>query len=286
MAAEEDRKSYIILRDDGLLLHTKPVTRWEAVWLMAGAYKEVLDLDLRARYLEEWGNVLDVSDCAERLWDLGLGEYHNIKSIYEGPEEFVERVRSLLERGDVSPGARQVIEELLSRAGEFLRRPVEPKPIGPRPVRYFEMPDMHVIPGPGGADRTVPEAKWYAKVMHDNFRQSGISVFDDAIWFWGQIQVAPRRLSAWRGLIQPKGVVWAVAVRRDARDGDVVAALANDEAAQGFLVKGAEHFRGIINAHRTELEEKGYEDVVRKAEIVLGAVALLAAGRWKEATPA
>ena len=284
--AEEERRSYVILRPDGFLLHTKPVTRWEAAWLLEVAYIVVEDRGLRARYLEEWGSVLDVSDCAERLWDLGLGEYHSIKSIYGSPEEFVERVRSLLNRGETPPEARQILEELLGRAEEFLARPVEPKPLGPRPVRYFEMPDMHVVPGPGGAERTVPEAKWYAKVTHDNFRQSGISVFDDAIWFWGQVRVAPRRISARQGLIQPKGIVWAVAVRRDARDEDVVAALAKDEAAAGFLIKGAEYFRDIINAHGTELREKGYEDVVRKAKAILAAAALLAAGRWEEATPA
>ena len=286
MAAEEEkeeRRSYVILRDDGLLLHTKPITRWEAVWLMTGAYKEVLDLDLRIRYLEEWGNVLDVGPLVERLWDLGLGEYHGIEDIYEGPEKFEERIRSLLNQGKQSPEARQILEELLSRTEEFLREPVEPRPLeGGSVVRYFESPNLHVVPGPIGVKRTVPEARWYARVTYYGFKQYGISVFDDAIWLWGQVLVVPRRASAWLGSTQPRGAIWAVSVRRDASDGDVIAALTKDEAATEFLVRSAGYFREVINAHRMELQRRGYDDVVRKAELVLATAQLLKAGRYRE----
>ena len=275
------RRRYVILRDDGLLLHTKPVTWWEARWLLWVAYITVEDLSLRARYLAEWGNVLDVGDYAEHLWSLRLGEHHSITDVYGSPEEFEERVRSLLSRGDLQPEAKQMAEELLGKAKEFLRRPVEPKPIE-APVRYFEMPARHVVPGPGGSNRTVPEAKWYAKVTRDSFRQYGISVFDDAIWLWRQIQVAPRQVSARQGPTEPKGIVWAVAVRRDAPDGDVIAALANDDVAAEFLFRGAEYFNEVINMHRMELTDNGYEDVARKAKAILTAAQILKAGRYRK----
>ena len=281
MAAEEERKSYVILRSDGYLLRTKPVTWWEARWLLWVAYITVEDRSARARYLAEWGNVLDVNEYLERLWDLGLGGHHSITDVYGSPEELEERVRSLLNQGKPSLGARQILGELLSRVMEFLARPVEPRPVE-APVRYFESPNMHVVPGPGGSNRTVPEAKWYAKVTLDSFRQYGISIFDDAIWLWGQIQIAPRRASARQSPTQPKGIVWAVAVRRDAPDRDVIAALANDDIATKFLIKGAGYFNDVINTHRTELRERGYEDVARKAKAVLAAARLMAAGSREE----
>ena len=267
--AGRERRGYVIFRWDGLLLRTKPITREEARWLLRKAYYGV-DLDLRIRYLAEWGNVLDVNEYLVRLRDLDVVLCCSITgrtgSLYEGPGEFTKKLNWLLSRGDLRPEVRQILEEFAERVGEFLRRPVEPKPIV-APVRYFMMPARHVALGPDGVARPRPE--WLSYRIGPGSDLYGISVFRDSIWLWEQYEDTE-----------------GVAVRRDARDEDVVAALANDRAVRGFL-KGLtgdfdERFKELLRASEAELIDKGYGDVARKVKVVLGTLELLCAGRRME----
>ena len=87
--AGEDRRSHLIFRYDGLVLHTRPVTEDEARWLHYHAYYVVKDAALRARYLSEWGNVIDVYDYLERADETDVSDlYFRITGVYEGPGAF------------------------------------------------------------------------------------------------------------------------------------------------------------------------------------------------------
>ena len=272
MAVREERRSYVILTHDGLVLHTKPITREEAEWLLNYAYKDVKNRSLRARYLAEWGNVLDASVCVDQLKILHAGLYFNVLGVYEGPDEFTKRLNQPLRRWHLSPEDRRIIKqifrELLGKVRDFLREPVEPRPIGPLPVRYYEMPYMHVTYNrSSGREDVVPRPEWYAyNYVICCVDYYGISVFPDSLWLWRQ--------SRW--------YVQAVVVRRDASDGDVVAALANDAAVQGFLKQHKEFFKELLRETEAELIDKGYGDVARKVKVMLAAYELLTAGRHEE----
>mgnify|MGYP001773000757 CR=1 FL=1 len=113
-----------------------------------------------------------------------------------------------------------------------------------------------------------PKPEWYAYVKDPGFRDAahGISVFPDSFWLW----------------IQTIILVGVVVVRRDVDDRELVAALTEDEAVQGFLRENADAFREVLREHEADLIDRGYDDVVRKAKIALGATALLSAGRREE----
>ena len=274
MAAEEYRRDYAILRRDGLVVHTVPVTREEAWWLYQLAYKEIENREAKIRYLEEYGNVLDVEDYLERLGRLGAAYakiYNDIAGFYEGPEELRERVDGLLERENVSPGARQTVKELLDKIEDFYQEPVEPKPIGPQPVRYLELSHRHVVfECCGDREEVRPMPEWYAYEDVCCRSYYGISVFPDSLWLWRQ----------------PSWYVQAVVARRDVSDGDVVAAVANDGAVRGFLRRYGNTFRELLREYEEEMASRGYEDVVRKVKVVLAAADLLNAGRREEGVPA
>lgn len=258
--AGKEKKSYVILRPDGLLLHTKPITGEEARWLY-DAYRFVKPEAAKIQYLEEWGNVLDVSEQVERLRQLlrSSGRLRDILGrvlgIYHDPEEFEKRIKQVLgyERLQGLPEARQTLEDLLSKAGDFLRRPVEPKPIRFPPVRGYVVDGPHVMPD----GQTVPDALWYAYVSHPEDRDLlyGVSIFDDAFWLWKQDP----------SIFATSGVL----VRRDATDEEVANAVANDERVRKFLVQYANWFKKVIDEHEAELVNAGYEDVVRKARQLL-----------------
>ena len=263
----EKRRSYVILRDDGLVIHTKPITWEEAWWLYQYAYSaKFLDRRARARYLSEYGNVMDAGEYLKRLKILHAGLYYIILGLYGGPDRFAEKVGRLLERGDVSPGARQTLEELLDRVEEFLRKSVEPRPLGPRPVRYFEMSHRHITLGPDGTLREAdPKPEWYACKEFCCELYHGVSVFPESFWLWFQ-----------------SANTYVVVVRRDISNGDVVAAVASDTAVQGFLRENADAFRELLRENEVELASRGYGDVVRKAKVVLTTPDLLDAGRREE----
>ena len=267
--AGEERRSYVILRFDGLLLHTRPITEDEARWLFHHAYYVVKDAALKARYLEEYGNVLDVYGYLEQADEADINNlYFRITGVYEDPGAFEGRAGEMLGRRGLRPRTRQSLEELLSKAREFLRKPVEPRPLGPVPARYYEMPGPHLVRGPGFLEHTVPEAEWFAHEKHQLFHDLyGVSVFEDSFWLWGQYEGAGTH---------------AVIVRRDAGDREVTDTVLRDDAASEFVRDNASYFRDVINRHEDELINKGYEDVARRARQVLALAELLGAGRREE----
>ena len=263
----EEKKSYVILRFDGLVLHTKPITEGEARWLFLKAYSaRFIGREARVRYLEEHGNVMDASEYVERLRQLGLGFYYTL-GIYRDPEELVKDVSILLGDPQLPPGGRQALEEFLGRIEEFLARPVEPRPIT-APVRYLELPHPHVRLGKDGAVQEAdPKPEWH---VHEDAccgeLYYGISVFRDVVWLWFQSSL----------------YAYAVAVRRDAPDRDVVAAVANDRAVWEFIRESADSFRQLIREREADLIGRGYDDVVRKVKVMLTTFELLNAGRRGE----
>ena len=284
----EEKRSYVIIRHDGLLIHTVPVTEDEAWWLRLHAYLSVENREARVRYLSEWGNVLDVREYMERLKQLQenrvvialVADIHGIISmlgIYESPEGFKERASRLLGLKNLRPEARQVLEEFISKVAEFLKEPVRPRPLGPLPLRYLEMPRLHLTLGPDGRERTDPEAEWFAYTPEEQWPTyhdaHGISVFKDSLWLWRQRENAAR------------GMTLAIVVRRDVSDGDVVEALAKDDAVPGVLSWNAEYFRDFIYKYEDSMRSAGYEDVVKKAKVVLATAMLLNAGRREEDVP-
>ena len=266
------RRIYAILRDDGLLLHTVPVTEDEALWLLSAAYKSVKSRDLRIRYLSEWGSVMDAANYLELVERLPVKIGETLEGIYR-PRHFLERVAWHARIPWLTAEARQALEEFVERAEDFLRRPAEPKPVA-APVRYYEMPRRHVTlaSGPRGtAARSVrPRPEWFAYVTTLGVNPYGVSVFRDSFWLWRQYED------------ELMVEVHAVVVRRDVSDGDLVAALAGDEAAQGFLRNNAVLFRQVMRARGEELGKLGYGDVIRKINVILGAAELLSAGRREE----
>ena len=267
MPEEEERRSYTIMREDFLLLYTRPITKEEAVWLYRYAYNDIRDREARARYLEEYGNVLDVSDYVERLRRLGVSLYYII-GVYESFGEFMDVVDGLRRLGNLRPEARQILEELLGRVRELLWGPTESRLAG-APVRYFEAPGLLVAPGPSGVVRAWPERLLYGS---QSLGLYGISVFRGFFSLW-------RRDHGVTG--------WSMAVvRRDVDDKEVVAALANDDIVQGFLRENADAFREVLREHEKELTNKGYDDVVRKAKVVLATAQLLTAGLREEGVTA
>mgnify|MGYP001770793076 CR=1 FL=1 len=264
------RQRYAILRPDGLLLHTKPVTKEEAWWLEDAYSAWFLGRDLRIKYLSEWGNVLDVKDYLERL------EQHGIiiidGRIYGDPARFVEELRLLYYDSQLGAGAKRVAKELLDRVEGFMREPVRPTPIA-APVRYLETPYLHFghVSGPSGTvQRVRPRPEWLAHRENRGLDRYGISVFEGSFWLWWQHGAKTR----------------AIVVRRGADDGEVISAVASDGAVLGFLkwflAENGDAFRDIIDEHEAEMVGRGYGDVARKAKIVLATYKLLNAGRSEE----
>ena len=172
------------------------------------------------------------------------------------------------------PGARQALEELAGEVRAALRRLAGQRPAGSRPrpaVRDFEMKGKHVkfrcCSDEVGQAKPRPEWLAYRK-YHPFFVNDayGVSVFRDEVWLWVQ-----------------SDKTYVVAVRRDATDREVIdAALASDGAALDLLGKYAHAFNRLIDEHRGEIVDRGYEDVVRKAKAILVAVELLVTDRSEE----
>ena len=283
---EEKKRSYVILRFDGLLLHTKPVTEDEARWLFWDAYSaEFIGREAKIRYLEEWGNVLDASEYLERLPpEIRRVIFYVISYDPSSPiEGFKKALSRLLRLKGLSPEDRRLVREFADRVGDFLREPIEPKPIGPQPVRYLEMEGRHAIfvgccDDAVGLDSNVygvePRPEWYAytRDMYVRGAARGVSVFKDSFWLWDQS-------ISYTGI---GGFTRAVAVRRDVDDKEVVAALTNDEVAAEFLKQYGDDFRELLREHEAEMASRGYDDVVRKAKLVLATAQLLTASRHSE----
>ena len=263
MAAEE-KKSYVVVREDGLVVHTVPLTEDEAWWLYY-AYEDVGDRAARMRYLEEWGNVLDVGEHLERLRHLSQELYYYITRVYKDRRELERRVSKLLGDPWVGPEAKRILGELLDKVEDFLREPVKPKPIT-APVRYIEMGRPHVkFDSSSGTEEVAPRPELYAYVKDGSSSLGsmyGVSVFGGEIWLWSQYL---------------KSFVQAVIVRRDAPDREVVDAMLKDEAVQGFVKDNAKKFEEVISELEERLRGTGREDALRKVKVVLTTLDLLSA---------
>ena len=270
----EEKRSYILVRDDGFVVHTKPITGKEAEWLYY-AYEEVEDRSLRARYLAEWGNVLDAGEYVERLRQLSQELYYYITRVYKDRQELEMRVSRSLSDPWVGPEAKRILKELAGKIDEFLRRPVKPRPVV-APVRYIEMGRPHVtLDSSGGREEVTPRPELYTYVEDSrSFLGSmyGVSVFRGEIWLWSQYF---------------KSIVQAVIVRRDATDGELVDAMLRDEAVQGFVKGNAKKFEEVISKLEDRLRVTGREDALRKIKVILTTAELLGAGRREgEGVPA
>ena len=264
MAGREERRSYIVLRFDDVVLHSKPITVREALWLGNSAYASVIDRALRVRYLEEYGNVLDAREYLGRLEQLDTILYYNVRGIYGSLDAFRKSV------GSMAAGApsqvRRALEEFADVVVKFAGRPVEPRPIE-APVRYLERLGRFVsYTYVNGKPMDVLEAEWCAHVMPWPHMYYGVCVVQGSFWLWKQNGPSVR----------------AVAVRRDVSDEEIGRAVLSDEVVQGFLVKGVDPLEEVVSRNEERMRAFGYEDVARKAKIVLTIARLLAAGRREE----
>ena len=266
---EEERINYIVFRDDGLIIHAKPITWHEADWLFNNAYNGIDDRDLRIKYLSEWGNVLDAEDFAvvmDRLKQIDADLYYDIHYslplISASADDFNARLNRVLRRKNLPPEVRQALEDVANKVNEFLQRPVEPISLDALPARYMETPYGH-LQYSGGKEHTVPEAEWFA-FMEPECKDScvgerGVSIFKDAVWLWKQEFLGTRSQ--------------VVVVRRDVTKDEAVEAILNDSVALGFLKENVEVFKKIIDENEDKLRSLGYGDVVDKVKELIAVAA-------------
>lgn len=293
-AGEETKKRYIIIRDDYLLLYTKPITREEAEWLRRDAYWELEDenynyLDRwdRARYLEEYGNVIDVDDyiheidsltCTEEYDDLPCYDISPLAGVYNSLEELEERLASMYNNEELEPkyrrAAKEVADELLAKVRELMERPVKPRPAA---ARYFERASPHVEVNryTGEFERIEPQPEWYAyELLWDIPREVkalyGISVFPGEFWLYAETR-------------KP---FFGVAVRRDASIEEAIEALAKDGPALLFFKIYGQAIKELLDEHEDEMRRKGYGDVVDKARALLEAAEEIIKKRRKKSANA
>ena len=258
------RRSYVILRHDGLLLRTRPVTEEEAERLYREAYYRVKNRDLRARYLAEQGNVLDLGKYTGQTKTPGPGFYPT--GIYGSPSELVKGLAgSSSYKQKNFKGSAAGLDEIVK---EFLRRPVRPAPFnGLQAVRYYEMGREHfmrlVICCGKFIERTTPKAKWFAYVSR-SYDLYGVSVFRDSLWMWRQFAITYEQVA-----------VEAAVVRRDATDREIIDAVLNDDAVVEMINWYADPFNEVINKSEERMRREGYEDVVEKAKLLMAASLLL-----------
>ena len=269
---EEEKKSYLVFRGyrDYIVVHTKPVTRDEAWWLYHFAYKDwFLSPEDSAKYLAEWGNVLYLGKYAERYRGRLYDPVGALSGVYESLEKFQAEVDKVLAER-LEPQDRQLLEEVAAEVRDFLRRPVEPRPVE-APVRYFEMPHPHVVLRSEGWVRQIeprPELYVYKRGYDDVY---GVSVFGREFWLWRQDTYT------YGGFFAK-----AIVVRRDASDDEVVRAALSDEVVQEFLKMHAKKFRELVNERGGRLRSGGYGDVAERAKLILAALELLSGGREEE----
>ena len=265
---ELERRSYVIVREDGFVVHTKPIGERRAEWLLREAYYMLGDRDLRARYLSQWGNVINID--AQAPQDV----LKRLAGLYRDPDELLRRLADTLHEERFAQ-LRQQLEGLYVKLRKFLEERVEPRPLE-RPERpalaYAVMDTAHVfIDDIEGKVSTLPRADWHA-LTYDSagagpINVYGISVFRDAFWFWRQRG----------GHRMATSDVEAVVVRRNADDKDLISALVDDPAAAKFLKVKGEIFAVLIDRNAARLKEAGYEDVAKKAKNILKMAELLTA---------
>ena len=268
------RRSYIVFRKDLLVVRTKPVTERRARWLLEEAYYKVPSIELRKRYLSQWGNVLDLTGegWIER-WGLQL----DLPGVYESEEELaamiLEAARSSGPTAD--PAAlRRGLEELWRALGEFLRRPVEPRRLERRPrqqpaLRYVVLWDFPHVRWSElrRVEYLVPEPEWHARLRTD-YADYGISVFRNTFWLWRQEGGSDN--------------TEVVIVRRGATLEELEPALLGNGDASQFLRRYGGLFAGLVRRREAEMKRRGYEDVARIVEYLATSGALAPASRSRE----
>ena len=295
MPEEEERRSYVVLRLDGLLVYTRPVAEREALRLLHVGYGRAADREAVKKDLAGWGDVFDVEDAMYQLvasrWGRAEAEYaiqglrilvaRDLAGIYVDPGDLSARLADVLVGGPLLSIYGQPARELAGRVDEFVRqrwRPAQPEGAGPA-ARYVLKRRWAVVRlcrvrlwgSAVDAECATPRARWqdYNLALEDEALRRvamyGISVFGREFWLWRQTSN-----------------VEALVVRRDVDDKEVAAAVLTDGAAASFLGRSAEYFRVLVDGDEDELREKGYADVVRKAKVALAAAALLTAGRREE----
>ena len=273
-----EKKSYIVFRREGLVVYTKPVTREEAEWLLKEAYSKFKRIDVKARYLGQWGSVLNVASAVgvkhgdEWLQRWGLDK--ELAGVYAGREELMSKIYKIA--GEASSATlRRELRKLARAIDELLQRPPEPKRLERRPrqpppaLKYAEWQTRHVRRYKWDEkERVTPRPEWYAYRAEgsDGRRMHGISVFRDSFWLWRQEGTSTE----------------AVIVRRGASLEELSAALAGDPEAAEFLLSHAGDFARLIDAAREEMERRGLGDLARTAKRILGLSAIVARGRREE----
>ena len=274
----EEKRSYIVFRREGLIVYTKPITREEAEWLYREAYNKFKRIEVKARYLGQWGSVLNVANAVgvkhgdEWLWRWGLDK--ELAGVYADKGELASKISKIAEDAD-STTLRRELRKLARALDELLQRPPEPKRLERRPrepppaLRYAEWQTRHVRRHKWDKEERVsPRPEWYAYRAEDSdgYYMHGISVFRDSFWLWRQGHTFTE----------------AVIVRRGASPKELLAALVDDPEAAEFLWRHAGDFARLADEAREDMERRGLSDVADVAKKVLGLSAIVAGGRRGE----
>ena len=238
----EEKRSYLVLRPDGFIVYTKPVTYEEAEWLHSGAYYDVADRSARGEYLNQWGSVLDLA--ARRQWEqqlINIVEYYIGDGVYADPYIVRERIELLL--NDFGwQRYKDSLWWLRTEIDDLLRRPAEPaRHEGPsEPSMAREVIDGRSAEREGSQDRGHGRDSTDSAARTDGSRGGRLEadVLRDVIWPWSQV-----------------GSVEAVIARRDRAEDELGPALAG---GSNVAETGAE------GEARLELAAGGYEKTLRK----------------------
>ena len=273
------RRSYLVFREDLFVVHTKPVTEERARWLLEEAYYKVPSLELRKRYLNQWGNVLDLTGDKWIEW-WGLDRV--LPGVYTSKEDLLARAREAAKDDEAMARSRRFrrrLEELEKALDEFLARPVEPKrlerhPRQPPPaLRYVMMRDfLHVRWSKWQQEEyLVPRPEWYTYHNYSFLGIYGISIFSGTFWLWRQQELKI-------------GGTEAIIVRRGATFEELASALFENGDASQFLQKHDRLFVDLIRKRENDMERSGYGDIARSVKhlVVLSALASPRRGREEE----
>ena len=262
-----DRRDYVVFRPDLLVVHTKPITEGRARWLLEKAYYSFVNTDVRAKYLAQWGNVLDLTGDKGWISWWGLGRMWT--GVYASGEDLIAKVAETLNDDILEKDTdwlRRRLKYLIGELDEFIRRPVDPRPLERRPrppvplIRFVKMSRPHLRWNRRDVEYLVPKPEWYVYENHDG-AYYGISAFSGTYWLWMQQY--------------PIKSVDALIVRRDASPDEILVALANDANAVDFLKTHGEHFLRVINDKEDDIKKAGYGDVVDLVKSIMVAASLV-----------
>ena len=265
-------QSYVVFRRDGFIVHTKPISKERAEWLLNKAYYSFASAEVKAKYLNQWGSVLNVADAVGLMygdkWLRRWGLDDELAGIYADEGELASKISKMIEEAD-SATLRRELRRLARGLEEFLSKPPKPQRLERRPrppppaVRYFRTVYPHVRWSKlWHVTYYVPKPEWHARVLDESSDEEyGISVFSKTFWLWRQTS-------------DPDDVK-AVIVRRGAGADEMLAALINDAKAAEFLKEHGGRFLQIVNKNEEAMRKAGYEDVVDAVRALMVALSLL-----------